>query len=194
MKKPKYTRQTNYHLPKTYVVDKTTIREFEESIARQTGARQWVIETLNNDKSRYSKNTLKYLFRAKSNINTNLRGTKRTLKSILRKNPNKPFDIFEYASPKCSLESISLVRDSPEIIDYLEKVYTDVQSSPFKGLFCWYATDVGKLCIFPLERDHLGQPYLCMFNRVWSYSKVLNRLFIQYPVRHFNLCGEHMVV
>ena len=46
MKKPKYTRQTNYHLPKTYVVDKTTIREFEESIARQTGARQRNIDLL----------------------------------------------------------------------------------------------------------------------------------------------------
>lgn len=116
MKKPKYTRCTYYHSPKTHIADKTTIHEFEKSIERQTSARQWIIRTINKNKSKLSKGAIRDVLRVKKSINTNLRGTKRILKSILRKNKNTQLDVFQRHPPSSQPEAIEAVRNSPEAI------------------------------------------------------------------------------
>jgi hypothetical protein len=187
MKKPKYTRQTNYYVPKTHIVDKTTICEFEESIARNTVARERLIKTPGGNKPLLSKKDAKFILRIKKHINKNLKGTKKILKSILRKSQNKSFDIFEYASPRCSLETIALVQKSPEITEYLKKAYTDIQSSPLKDCFCWYLTTVlndsglaDSLFLSPLENKHRGKNKFKIANRAHAYTKTLCRLYVRY--------------
>lgn len=139
MKKPKYTRCTYYYPPKTHIADNATIREFEKIIERQTVARQWFIETLIKNKSKLSKGSLKYVLRLKRSINKNLRGTKRILKSILRKNRNKPPDVFQRYHPFTQPEAIEAVRTSPEAIAYIKETFADIDSGPFNGMFTWDA-------------------------------------------------------
>jgi len=164
MKKPKYTRQTNYHVPKTHIVDKTTICEFEESIARNTAARKKIIKTPDDNKPLLSKKGVAYILRTKKHINKNLKGTKNILKSILRKSRNKSPSLFKRYHPSTTVETITIVQNSPIVVEYLEKIFTDLDNGPFKGLFKWTA------CMQSGEPFKNNEPRLCVQLR-WSDSK-----------------------
>jgi hypothetical protein len=193
MKKPQYTRCTYYYPPKTHIADKTTIREFEKSIVRNTASRQWAIRTLNENKSKLSKDTIGHILRAKKHFNKNLRGTKRILKSILKKNQNKPFDIFEHCHPTTNDEDLAVVKNTPAAIEYITQMVTDYENSPLKGLFSWYAfiecdyatPDNPLLCVAVLDNPE-GHSFR-IDNRCHAYSGVYRRLAKEHSFKQFSL-------
>lgn len=140
MKKPKYTRQTKCQLPK--IAEQYTVSEVEESVARLSARRKWAIDTLTAKKLIYTQEEVgevEWMLRVKKSININLRANKKILKSILRKNRNKPLGVLQRVHPSTKAEVIELVRNSPVVVEYLEKLFTDIESGPFKGLFGWTA-------------------------------------------------------
>jgi len=178
MKKPKYTRQTKYQLPR--IADQYTVRELEESVRRNTAKRQRIILELKGAKQlsalpelvavpysdlldalrKFSIATVGIsaeiangafnnefaarvvvinLLRAKKGINQNLNATKRILKSIFRKNLIKPPGALQRYHPSTPVEVIDIVRNSPIVVEYLEKLFIDIDNGPFKGIFRWVA-------------------------------------------------------
>lgn len=93
MKKPKYTRQTKYQLQK--IEEQYTVSEIEESVARLSARRKWAIDTLTAKKFRYAQKEVGWMLRMKKSININLRANKKILKSMLRKNRNKPLGVLQ---------------------------------------------------------------------------------------------------
>lgn len=88
MKKPKYTRRTKYQLPK--ISDEYTVPELKESVTRLSEYRKWVIGASKSKKLTRSREQSKCALCVKKRINANLRANMKILKSVLRKNRNKP--------------------------------------------------------------------------------------------------------